>query len=81
MEGTVVAGFEIDSATGQQKPIRIRRLYSTEVVTVGGTDYVVDRFLLKPPGKDTDKELYPVVFKDNILVDKGPAALTLIEKK
>lgn len=74
MAAQVVVGYEADPASGVFKPIKAQNLYSAELVTVKGTTYQVDRYIVREPAPGTPVALdilFPVVYKDGILTAKG----------
>ena len=81
MEGKVVVGYELDPATGVAKPTMSQRLYSSEMLSVNGQTYKVDRYIIRTPvtGAGVNEgELFPVIYKDGLVVAKGRDGLTRI---
>ncbi len=74
MAAQVVVGYEADPASGVFKPVKAQNLYSAELITVKGTTYQVDRYIVREPAPGTPVDLdilFPVVYKDGILTAKG----------
>ncbi len=74
MDGKVVVGYEIDPATGASKAIMSQRLFSSEMLDVKGQAYRVDRYILRGAATGegiTESELFPVVYKEGLVVAKG----------
>ena len=74
MDGKVVVGYELDPATGASRAIVSQRLYSSEILSVNGRNYKVDRYILRAPVTGagvSDAELFPVIYKDGLVVAKG----------
>lgn len=81
MNGSVVVGYEIDPATGASKPITVQRLYSSEMLNIKDQAYKVDLYILRSPvtGAGVNEgELFPVVYKDGLVVAKGRDGLARI---
>jgi hypothetical protein len=79
MGGTMVVGYDVDPVSGQARPITMNKLFSSEIMTFKGIDHQVDQYLLKPPADGKTKELYPVVYKNGVVVGKGPEALERLQ--
>ena len=80
----VTVGFEADPSTGATKAIQINSLYSSEVLTLGEQVFQVDYYIVdtqKAQTKIADADLFPVIFKDNILAGKGQADLAALKEK
>ncbi len=83
MDAKVVVGYEIDPVTGVSKPVEAQALYSSERVDIGGLVYQVDRYIVHPPAAErvAESELFPVVYKDGLLVAKGYDGLMGLKAK
>jgi hypothetical protein len=83
MDGRVAVRYQIDAATGVSKPVEAQNLYSSEIVRISGTAYQVDRYLLRSPFQPvhiTEVELFPVVYKNGLVVARGYDALKALER-
>ncbi len=83
MDRPVTVGFEVDPATGASKPIEARSLFSTEILTLGGKSYQIDRYIVRMDNgvAVTNAEaLYPVVFEKGLLVAHGHDGLEQLKK-
>ncbi len=81
MNGKVVVGYELDPATGASRPILSQRLYSSELLSVNGKKYKVDRYIIRAAATGvavSEAELFPVVYQDGLVVAKGPEGLARI---
>jgi hypothetical protein len=77
MDGRAVVGHEPDAA-GTFKPVEAQNLYSAEIVEIKGVLYQVDRYIVHSPAQGehlNEAELYPVIYKDGLVVAKGKEGL------
>jgi hypothetical protein len=73
MDAKVVVGYEVDPVAGTPKPVEARNLYSSEMTDINGVTYQIDRYIVRPPASErvAESELFPVIYKDGLLVAKG----------
>ncbi|GEM_PF-4227081 len=74
MDAPVTVGYEIDPFSGVSRPIKVQSLYSSELITLQGGVYQVDRYIVRAPAAGAtvaEENLYPVVYKDGLLAAKG----------
>ena len=78
MDGRVVVGYEIDPDTGLSKSVEAKNLFSSEIIKVKDVSYQVDRYIVRPAvasARIAETELFPVVYKDGLVVATGRAGL------
>ena len=81
MDAKVIVGYEIDQVSGATKAIEVQNLFSSELMMVSGSAYQVDRYIVRPPMPGTriaETDLFPVVYKDGLVVAKGREGLEQI---
>ena len=78
MDARVIVSYEIDPVNGASKPVEARNLYSSEIVDINGVSCQIDRYIIHPPvaARVADAELYPVVYKNGLLIAKGMSGLS-----
>lgn len=84
MSRPVTVGFEIDPATGTSHPIEVGSLFSSEILSLGAETYLVDYYIVdaeKAQVQIADADLFPVVFRNDLLVAKGQDGLKAIKEK
>ncbi len=78
LNGKVTVGYEVDPATGAVHSIEASRLYASEVLSVGAQTYQVDRYIAHDTSEgvaNVEADLFPLAYKDGILIAKGLLAL------
>ena len=84
MDARVVVGYEVDNATGAEKPVEAQNLYSSEIVKINEISYQVDRYIIRPPQAGShvgEAELFPVVYKYGLVVATGRNGLAALAVK
>lgn len=78
----VILGYEVDPLTETVRPIEVSRLYASEVFSAGEQFYQVDQYIAHDASDGTanvEADLFPLAYKDGILVAKGPAAVEALK--
>ena len=81
MNGRVVVGYEINPDTGLSKSVEAPNLFSSEIIKVKDVPYQVDRYIVRPAvasARIAETELFPVVYKDGLVVAAGRAGLAAL---
>jgi hypothetical protein len=81
MNARVVVGYEIDPDTGMSKSVEAPNLFSSEIIKVKDVPYQVDRYIVRPAvasARIAETELFPVVYKDGLVVAAGRAGLAAL---
>ena len=81
MNARVVVGYEIDPDTGMSKSVEAPNLFSSEIIKVKDVPYQVDRYIVRPAvasARIAETELFPVVYKDGLVVVTGRAGLAVL---
>jgi hypothetical protein len=84
MDRPVVVGYEIDPASGKASPVEAKSLFSTELMTVGGKEYQVDKYIIRSDNGiavTAEDLLFPVVFERGLLVAKGHDGLEQLKSR
>ena len=84
MDTMVTVGFEIDPLTGADKPVEAKNLYSTEILSLAASVYQVDRYIVRSVNglaSIAEADLFPVVYRNNILVAKGQDGVKALKDK
>jgi hypothetical protein len=81
MDGVINIGFEKDAVSGEFRPLKARCLYSSEILPVNGVSYLLDWYIVGPlvSGPPKESELFPLVYKDGLLVAKGHEQLEALK--
>lgn len=84
LEGKVTVGYEVDPATSVVRAVEASRLYSSEVLPVGTQIYQVDQYIVHDAAEgdgSVETDLFPLAYKDGILVAKGLLAVEALKTK
>ncbi|MBF0619455.1 MAG: hypothetical protein HQL19_04750 [Candidatus Omnitrophica bacterium] len=84
MKAPVTVGYVIDPVTQAAKPVQVQNLYSSEVLTLGADQYLVDHYLTHDVAAGVavgENDLLPLVYQNNILVAKSREDLQALQKK
>ena len=82
LDGKVTVGYEVDPATGAVRSIEASRLYSSEVLSAGAQSYQVDQYIAHDAAEgavNVEADLFPLAYKDGILVAKGSFAVDALK--
>jgi hypothetical protein len=82
LDGKVTVGYEVDPATGAVRSIEAGRLYASEILNIAGQSYQVDRYIAhdtRDGAINVEADLFPLAYKDGILVAKGVLAVEALK--
>ncbi len=82
LNGKVTVGYEVDPATGAVHSIEASRLYASEVLSVGSQSYRVDQYIAHDTSEgaaNVEADLFPLAYKDGILIAKGLLAVEALK--
>jgi hypothetical protein len=78
MDGKVIVGYVIDGASGVSRPVEAQKLFSSEISVINGASCQIDRYIVRPPApgaRVSEADLFPVVYKDGLVVAAGREGL------
>ncbi len=83
MNEKIIIGLEVEPITGNLKAVETQRWHSSEKVLIDHQEYQIDEYLMSlSTGKllDAKMDLFPLGYKDGILVAKGIKDIEILKK-
>ncbi len=83
LDREVTVGYEKDPISGEFTPVKVKALYSTEVLQSNGVPYQVDFYIIadQKAASPEEGDLMPLIYQNGVLVGKGRAELEALRKR
>jgi hypothetical protein len=78
----VIKGYRKNEQSGAMEPLTLPSPYKIEKITSGGLEYEVHYYIYrieKADGTVDDNELYPIIFLNGKVFEKGPEGLAKLK--